>query len=92
MSFSQLDKDITLLGTAAVVPELAVREVYSLLTTENVPIPSEVQEILDQFPQVFEPPTELPPRHSYDHTITLIPTATPVSMRPYHIAPALKQS
>lgn len=39
---------------------------------------------------MLEPPTGLPPRRSYDHTTPLVAGATPVSMRPYRIAPALK--
>lgn len=90
MSFSHKNLEVTLLGTAFVTPELTVLEACTLLTTENLPIPPEVQHILDQFKHVFEPPTGLPPRRAYDHTIPLIPGATPVSMRPYRIAPTLK--
>lgn len=90
LSFSLNDTDITLLGSAAAVPDVAVVEVCSLLTTESLPILPEVQSVLDQFKHVFEPPTGLPPRRSYDHTNPLMPGATPVSMRPYRIAPALK--
>lgn len=38
LSFSLNDTDITLLGTAAAIPDIAVVEVCSLLTTEDLPI------------------------------------------------------
>lgn len=53
MSFSHKNLEVTLLGTAFVTPELTVLEACTLLTTENLPIPPEVQHILDQFKHVF---------------------------------------
>ena len=90
LSFSHMGSEITLLGSAATLPQIAMLHFCSLLTTENLPILPEVQSVLDQFKEVFEPPTGLPPRRAYDHTIPLIPGATPVALRPYRIAPALK--
>jgi hypothetical protein len=46
--------------------------------------------VLQQFQSVFASPSELPPRRSCDHTISLIQGATPVQVRPYIYAPALK--
>lgn len=42
LSFSHQGSEITLLGTAVVVPVVAVLEVCALLSTEDSPIPSEV--------------------------------------------------
>ena len=53
-------------------------------------VPVEVQALLQKFSLVFEVPKGLPPRRQYDHSIPLIPRASPVSLRPYRIAPALK--
>lgn len=50
----------------------------------------DMQVILDEFASVFEAPTGLPPRRAHDHHIPLIPGARPVSVRPYRIAPQLK--
>jgi len=49
-----------------------------------------IQSLLDQFADVFETPSGLPPRRQYDHQIPLLPGARPVSIRPYRVAPALK--
>ena len=49
-----------------------------------------MQLLLEKYASVFEAPSGLPPRRQYDHTIPLVPGATPVSLRPYRVAPALK--
>lgn len=90
IAFSHQGKEITLLGTAAELPELTVEEISALLQTETLPIDPEMQKVLDKFLHVFEAPTGLPPRRPYDHTIPLLPGAIPVSTRPYKMVPALK--
>lgn len=90
LSFVHEGKDVTLLGTAAMLPEITIVELCSLLSTRSEPVDPAVQLVLDQFQQVFAAPTELPPRRAYDHTIPLIPGAAPVALRPYRIPPALK--
>ena len=49
-----------------------------------------VQALLDKYAVVFSPPTGLPPRRQFDHSIPLIPGAQLVSIRPYRIPPHLK--
>uniref|UniRef100_A0A453DEV1 Reverse transcriptase domain-containing protein n=1 Tax=Aegilops tauschii subsp. strangulata TaxID=200361 RepID=A0A453DEV1_AEGTS len=44
--------------------------------------PKCIQAVVDEFPDVFEEPTGLPPRRSCDHRIPLIPGAQPVNVRP----------
>jgi hypothetical protein len=53
-------------------------------------LPAEIQVLLDQFASVFAAPSGLPPRRRYDHHIPLVPGARPVSVRPYRVAPELK--
>lgn len=43
----------------------------------------EVQQVLDEFQEVFEEPRELPPPRVQDHKIPLQPNTTPVNVRPY---------
>ena len=56
---------------------------------EQVIIP-EVRQLLDEFTHLFAEPTELLPWRDYDHTISLIPSASPVAARQYRYAPTLK--
>jgi hypothetical protein len=53
-------------------------------------LPSEVQQLIDQFQDLFDPPTGLPPSRACDHEIPLIPGARPVNIRQYRYPPALK--
>lgn len=61
-----------------------------LSPSESELLPPEVRQILDNFSEVFESPKGLPPRREYDHSIRLMPRATPVAKRPYRIPPHLK--
>lgn len=53
-------------------------------------VPSDLAQLLDEFEEVFEEPSGLPPSRSCDHTIPLIEGASPVSVRPYRYPPAIK--
>jgi hypothetical protein len=53
-------------------------------------LPEEMQQMLDNYQQLFEFPTELPPRNGCDHHIPFIPGATLVRSRPYRHSPELK--
>lgn len=53
-------------------------------------MPSEIQQILDEFPIVCAPPTKLPPAQPYDHSIPLVQGARPVNIRLYRYPLALK--
>ena len=46
--------------------------------------------IVQEFSEVFEEPSGLPPRRACDHQIPLIAGAQPVSIRPYRHSPELK--
>lgn len=53
-------------------------------------MPEAVQNLLLKFQDVFSEPTELPPKRYCDHSIPLVPVATPINLRPYRFNPALK--
>lgn len=57
---------------------------------EDVTIPLAVKPVLLEFQELFEEPTELPPKRAYDHCINLIPGSKPINLRPYRHNPALK--
>ncbi|KAL6180390.1 hypothetical protein ACLB2K_047053 [Fragaria x ananassa] len=44
---------------------------------------SQVKQLLSRYADLFEPPTQLPPHRPQDHQITLLPNASPISVRPY---------
>lgn len=48
------------------------------------------QTLLQQFDQLFQEPTSLPPSRAYDHHIPLVTGAQPVNVRPYRYAPMQK--
>ena len=53
-------------------------------------LPSDIQHILDAFPQVFTVPDSLPQKRACDHAIPLISGATPINIRAYRYPPQLK--
>lgn len=50
----------------------------------------EIQEVLDEFKDVFAEPKELPPSRVYDHPIPITPGAIPVNSKPYRYSPSHK--
>lgn len=46
-------------------------------------VDSAVNQLLHQFSALFQDPNTLPPARNTDHTIHLLPQATPVNVRPY---------
>jgi hypothetical protein len=54
------------------------------------PLLDSIQSLLQQFQQVFDAPSEIPPSRACDHKIPLIVGATPVHSRPYRYGPTLK--
>lgn len=59
-------------------------------TESSAPTPACIQQVLDEFPDVFAEPTGLPPRRTCDHQIPLILGAQPVNIRPYRHKPEHK--
>ena len=57
---------------------------------EQVNLPPMIDALLQEFHQLFDKPTALPPRREQDHQIPLIPGAQPVKTRPYRHTPAQK--
>lgn len=45
--------------------------------------PPEIQEVLNQYEEVFLESSSLPPERSCDHQIALMPNSKPVNLRPY---------
>ena len=54
------------------------------------PLPLEIQQLLDEFPHLFQEPNSLPPARAQDHEIPLMQGAQPFKIRPYHYNPQQK--
>lgn len=50
---------------------------------EEGEIPTEIQQVLNQYEDLFQEPKGLPPARLHDHKIPLQPGANPVNIRPY---------
>lgn len=48
-------------------------------------IPAAVQQLLEEYKDVFQEPTKLPPSRALDHTIPLMPGVEPPHSRPYRV-------
>lgn len=59
-------------------------------TQEQSPLLPEVQQLIDEFADIFQEPTELLPRRPCDHKIPLVRGAPPVAIRQYRYKPELK--
>jgi hypothetical protein len=85
---------VILHGVTPTVPDNTVIQVcsveISVYEAPSVTIPAAIQRLIEEFVVLFEVPTDLPPARACDHSIPLIDGANPVSVRPYHFAPALK--
>ncbi|XP_022685245.1 uncharacterized protein LOC111258328 [Setaria italica] len=51
----------------------------------SVSIPAKIQEVLEEFKDVFTEPKELPPPRGVDHSIPLIDEAKTINQRPYRL-------
>jgi len=68
-----------------------VLQLYSLKLEDNIQnLPSEIAALVNKFSDLFEKPTDLPPKRPYDHSVQLIPGAQPFMLRPYRYNPAQK--
>jgi hypothetical protein len=63
-----------------VVVQLCALSSQGATTTDLNLFPADIQALLDQFPTLFEDPTDLPPPRACDHAIPLIPGARPVNV------------
>lgn len=82
-------------GLAPSSPQHVSLHIDSLLTVDSddtlkPEVPQVVQPLLQEFQDLFQPPTSLLPSRACDHEIPLIPGAQPVFIRPYRYPPKLK--
>jgi hypothetical protein len=71
-------------------------DIWAFVVVECVPsvgeqlIPDAVQEVIEEYADIFQDPKQLPPSRVYDHAISLQPGAAPVNCRPYRYSPQHK--
>jgi hypothetical protein len=53
-------------------------------------VPVQVQQLLEEYQDVFATPQGLPPERQYDHSIPTLPNAIPINSRPYRYSPLHK--
>ena len=93
ISFAYQGSTVLIQGSdAAVLPPDTVIELCQVtsVVSEVQRFPADIQALLDQYADLFEIPTSLPPRRQCDHSIPLVEGAAPVQIRPYRYTPALK--
>lgn len=56
------------------------------------PPPPIIQELLDDFTDIFQEPSGLPPVRNFEHQIQLLPGALPVQQKPYRYSHVLKDA
>lgn len=61
-------------------------------TSATLPIPPEIQTVLDQHTTVFNTPHTLPPSRPHDHNIPLQPNTTPINVKPYRYPHSQKEA
>jgi hypothetical protein len=66
----------------------------AMVQYNNIPdtaaTPPEISEVLEEFKDIFEEPSQLPPHIDYAHYIPLFPGSVPVNTRPYRYSPMHK--
>ncbi|XP_058776595.1 uncharacterized protein LOC131650912 [Vicia villosa] len=62
------------------------------LSTLPTTIPTQIRNILQSFPSVFQTPRGLPPPRQHDHHIPLLPNTPPINVKPYRYPHSQKEA
>ena len=93
------EPDITSISAERLVKAAKGNDIWEMAVVQSVPkhvvnnvpsIPAAIKMLINQYDEVFKDSKYLPPSRMYDHTISLLPTATPVNSRPYRYSPLQK--
>lgn len=70
----------------------ALTHLSSLTTADQPPSPTpeHIQALINQYPELFQPPSSLPPHRDVDHRIPLLSGTGPINVRPYRYGHAQK--
>jgi len=71
---------------------LQIKDTASALSSDHdvITVPAPISQLIEEFSDLFKPPTSLPPSCACNHDIPLLPGAQPVFIRPYRYPPKLK--
>lgn len=61
-------------------------------TSNSADVPPDFSTFLEQFQDIFQEPTSLPPHRACDHSIPLLPGAKPPNIRPYRMSHSQKDT
>lgn len=50
-------------------------------------VPEDIAKLIEEYAQLFQKPSKLPPQRDYDHAIPLIAGVKPVNVKPYRYSP-----
>ena len=57
---------------------------------DAITVPAPISQLIEEFSDLFQPPTSLPPSRACNHEIPRLPGAQPIFIRPYRYPPKLK--
>ena len=92
----QLQHQGTTIHLVGILPDLTAGAVLQLCSIEpqqyfdTTAYLVEVQQLIQTYSGLFDPPNQLPPSRNCDHSIPLVPRAASVYSHPYHFFTAIK--
>ena len=81
---------LQLVPTSSDHPPTNDLSVCSIETNSEASCPTAIQNLIDEYSELFAEPSSLPPRRDADHQIPLLPGSQLVNVRPYRYSPAQK--
>jgi len=71
---------------------LQIEQTEPVMSSEPdaISVPAPTSQLIEEFSNLFHPPTSLPPSRACNHEIPLLPGAQPIFIRPYRYPPKLK--
>ena len=71
---------------------LQIENTVPVLSSDHdaINVPAPISQLIEEFSDLFQPPTSLPPSRACNHEIPLLLGAQPVFIRPYRYPPKLK--
>ena len=84
-----IDADMDVVKEGKKGGQVFVAQLFKITEEQDiqpVKVDQGIQEIIDQYEEVFAEPQNLPPKRAVDHKITLTPNSKPINLRPYRFS------